>query len=185
MVEHTLCDMPMRFQTTWGLFSPREIDDGSRMLLRYLKVHEDDDCLDLGCGYGPLGITIAKLAPKGKTVMVDKDYVAIEYAGKNIKLNGADNCEAMLSNGFSSVGEQKFSLVVSNIPAKVGKELLYIFLYDALAHMQPGARIYVVTINGLRQFIKKAFRDVFGNYDKLKQGAHYTVAMAIKEVDKL
>jgi 16S rRNA (guanine1207-N2)-methyltransferase len=123
---------------------------------------------------------MASLAPKGRTLLVDKDFVAVEYARKNADLNGLSNCEARLSNGFSHVGDRRFDVVASNIPAKVGKEMLYLLLYDTLDHLEPGGCFYVVTINGLRQFIKRAFKDVFGNYDKLKQGAHYTVALAVK-----
>ncbi len=170
----------LTFHTTWGIFSPREVDEGSRMLLDFMEIGESDDCLDLGCGYGPIGMAMARLAPKGHTVLVDKDFVAVDFANKNISLNHIDNAEAMLSNGFAAIGNRKFDIIASNIPAKVGNEMLYLFLYDALSHLKPGGRLYVVTITGLRQFIKRSFNEVFGNYDKLKQGKAYTVAMAQK-----
>lgn len=176
-----LRDQELRFRSTWGIFSPREIDEGTRLLLDYIDIAEDADSLDIGCGYGPIGITLAKLAPKGKHLMVDKDFVAVEYANKNVAENRLDNAEAMLSNAFDQVGDRKFDVIVSNIPAKVGKEMLLLILYDALAHLKPGGQLYVVTINGLRKFMKRHFEDVFGNYKKLKQGTNYTVARAIKE----
>lgn len=180
-VEDTLNGFPMTFDTTWGIFSPRAIDDGSIMLLKYLDVAPSDNCLDLGCGYGVLGITMAKMAPQGTTLMVDKDYVAVDYANKNAKKNQTPNASARLSNGFSDVPEKNFNVIVSNIPAKVGNELLYIFLHDAYQRLQPGGRFYVVTITGLRDFMKRAFKEVFGNYKKHKQGPAYTVASAIKD----
>lgn len=176
----TLREQHFTFHTTWGVFSPREIDEGSRMLLDYMEIGESDDCLDLGCGYGPIGMTMARLAPKGKTLLVDKDFVAVDYANKNIQVNGIGNAEAILSNGLDGVGQRQFDVIASNIPAKVGNEMLYLFLYDALAHLKPGGRLYVVTITGLRQFVKRSFNEVFGNYDKLKQGKTYTVAVAQK-----
>lgn len=179
--NETLKDIPFVFHTTWGLFSPRNIDEGTLLLLKYLDISENDDCLDLGCGYGPLGLTIAKLAPNGKTTLVDKDFKAIEYSNSNAELNQIKNAEALLSNGFDQIRERKFDVVVSNIPAKVGNELLSLFLYDAYKQMKPGAKIYVVTITGLRKYIKRNFIEVFGNYKKLKQGSSYTVALAIKE----
>ncbi len=178
--KDTLCGQTFTFHTTWGVFSPREIDEGSRMLLDYMEIGEADDCLDLGCGYGPIGMTMAQLAPKGKTLLVDKDFVAVDYANKNIQVNGIANAEAILSNGLDGVGQRQFDVIASNIPAKVGNEMLYLFLYDALAHLKPGGRLYVVTITGLRQFVKRSFNEVFGNYDKLKQGKTYTVAVAEK-----
>ncbi len=179
--NETLKDIPFVFHTTWGLFSPRNIDEGTLLLLKYLDISENDDCLDLGCGYGPLGLTMAKLAPNGKTTLVDKDFKAIEYSNNNAELNQIKNAEALLSNGFDQIRERKFDVVVSNIPAKVGNELLSLFLYDAYKQMKPGAKIYVVTITGLRKYIKRNFIEVFGNYKKLKQGSSYTVALAIKE----
>ncbi|HGG58630.1 MAG TPA: methyltransferase domain-containing protein [Gammaproteobacteria bacterium] len=176
--------VPLSFVTTWGLFSPRDIDEGTRLLIPRLVVEPDSRCLDLGCGYGPIGLAMAKKAPLGQVLMVDKDFVAIDYARKNIELNQADNAEAMLSNGFDQIPpERRFDVIVSNIPAKVGKELLTLWLHDAWRRLAGGGRFYVVTINGLRQFMKRNLNEVFGNYKKLKQGAHYTVAVASKPND--
>ncbi|MES9966215.1 MAG: methyltransferase [Sedimenticola sp.] len=173
-------DQQLTYHTTWGLFSPKNVDEGSRLLLDHLEIDETDDTLDLGCGYGPLGLTMARLAPKGTSVLVDKDFVAVEYSRKNAHLNNIENTEIFLSNGFDQVGDRQFDLIVSNLPAKTGKELYYLYFYDALVRMRPGARFYVVTISGLRKFVQKAFMEVFGNYKKLKQGKTYTVAMCRK-----
>jgi len=171
----------LTFSSTWGLFSPRAIDDGSQMLLDYMDIEENDDCLDLGCGYGVLGLCMAKSAPGGHTLLVDKDFVAVEYAEKNRILNRIDNASCQLSNGFDQIPKQKFDLIVSNIPAKVGKEMLYIYLFDALEYLKPGGSFYIVTITGLRQFFKRGFHEVFGHYEKIKQGKTYTVARGIKQ----
>ncbi len=176
----TLCGQRLTFHTTWGIFSPKGIDEGSRLLLDHLEIKEDDDTLDLGCGYGPLGLTMAKLAPRGTSVLVDKDFMAVEYSRKNAELNGISNTEIFLSNGFDQVERKSFDVIVSNLPAKTGKELYYLYFYDALARLNPGGAIYVVTISGLRKFVARAFKEVFGNYEKLKQGKTYTVARAIK-----
>jgi len=176
--SETLRGETLHFHTTWGLFSPKAVDEGSRLLLDHLEIESDDDTLDLGCGYGPLGLTLARLAPGGTSVLVDKDFVAVEYSKKNSEINSIRNVEVLLSNGFDQIGKRKFDLIVSNLPAKTGKELYYLYFYDALVRMNPGGRFYVVTISGLRRFIQKAFLEVFGNYEKLKQGQTYTVAMA-------
>lgn len=171
----------LEFYTTWGLFSPRAIDDGSRLLLDYLELETGDDCLDLGCGYGVLGLQMAKLAVDGHTLMVDKDFVAVDYAERNRRHNGIENASCLLSNGFDQIPAQQFDIIVSNIPAKVGKEMLYIYLFDALDYLKPGGSFYIVTITGLRQFFKRGFNEVFGHYEKIKQGKTYTVARGIKQ----
>jgi len=181
VIQETLCGQPLTFHSTWGIFSPREIDEGTRLLLEYVEISDDADVFDLGCGYGPIGITLAKLAPKGKTLMVDKDFMAVEYANKNVQLNRLNNAEAKLSNAFDHVGDRQFDVVISNVPAKVGKEMMTLILNDAYKYLRPGGQIYVVTINGLRDYMKRNFKEIFGNYEKLKQGKNYTVAKAVKE----
>lgn len=181
LIKDELCDQPLQFYTTWGLFSPKSIDAGSRLLLDHIQINPEDHCLDVGCGYGPLGITLASKAPKGKTILIDKDFVAIEYSKKNIELNHLTNCEALLSNGFNQLANQRFNLIVSNLPAKVGNEMLSLFMIDAYNHLEPGGRFYVVTISGIRRYIERSFKQVFGNYKKVKQGKTYTVALTIKQ----
>jgi len=179
--NETLNGFPFTFHTTWGIFSPRSIDEGTLLLLKYVKVDNDSDCLDLGCGYGPLGLTLAKMAPEGRTTLVDRDFKAIEYSQKNAEINKIGNVDILLSNGFDQIQGKKFDIIVSNIPAKVGNELMTLFFHDAYTQLKPGGKIYVVTINGLRDYIKRTFKDIFGNYKKIKQGKNYTVATAIKE----
>ena len=82
------------------------------------------------------------------------------------------------SNGFSSVERGSFQRIVANLPAKTGKELLYLLLADARDHLAPGGQLWVVTISGLRRFIERNLREVFGNYRKVKQGRSHTVAMS-------
>ncbi|MCD6365174.1 MAG: methyltransferase [Planctomycetes bacterium] len=171
----------LTFRSTWGLFSPRRIDDGSYLLVKHADIQPDDVTLDIGCGYGAIGIAVAKLSPGGRVHMVDKDFIAVDYAARNAEINGLSNCEVYLSNAFSHVdGDVAFNNVVANLPAQVGKEMLSIILRDAKMRLRPGGRLYVVTVNGLRKFIRRNFEDTFGNYEKIKQGKHHTVAMAVK-----
>jgi 16S rRNA (guanine1207-N2)-methyltransferase len=168
------------FHSTWGLFSPRRIDDGSYLLLHQIDVTPDAVTLDLGCGYGALGIVIARLSPQGCVHMVDKDFVAVEYAKKNAQRNAITNCEIYLSNAFRDVPDILFDNIVSNLPANVGKELLSIILHDAKAHLKPGGKLYVVTIAGLRAFIRRNFEQIFGHHKKLKQAKGYSVALGVR-----
>lgn len=179
--SETLNGHSLVFHTTWGVFSPRAIDEGTRLLLDHLDIREDERAIDLGCGYGPIGLTIAKSAPHGECLMVDKDFVAVEYANANAQRNNITNAEAILSDGLKHIPkDQTFTLAVTNLPAKTSNEHYYLFFQDIYEHLEPGGRFYVVVISGLRQFIKRAFIEVFGNHKKIKQGKNYTVAMTIK-----
>jgi len=169
------------FTTTWGLFNPRDVDEGSRLLIGHIEVSNPaSDILDIGCGYGAIGIALAHLAPQGTVDMVDKDFVAVEYAARNAQVNGT-SAKAFLSNGLSAVPQnKKYDMIVSNLPAKVGNELLYIMMNDAKDHLHKGGRLYVVVISGLKDYIKRNFKEVFGNYKKVKQSKTYSVFYAEK-----
>jgi 16S rRNA G1207 methylase RsmC len=180
-IQTMLLGHDLILKTRWGVFSPRTIDDGTLLLMKYLDVAKKDKCLDLGCGYGPIGLAVAKSCPLGEVHMVDKDFVAVELSNNNAKLNHIDNAQAYLSDAFLSVNKDNyFDQIISNVPAKVGREQLSIILYDAYDALKPGGKITFVTINGLRHFIKDNFKSVFGNYKKLKQGQKYTISQAIK-----
>ena len=177
-----LLDNELTLHTRWGVFSPRSIDKGTILLMKHIEVGVSDICLDLGCGYGPIGLALAKHCTKGEVHMVDKDFVAIELANNNANLNNLSNTKAYFSDAFLQVpSEVKFDQVISNLPAKVGREQLSIILYDAFDALKPGGKITVVTIKGLKDFIKNNFKSVFGNYKKLKQGQKYIVSQAIKQ----
>jgi 16S rRNA G1207 methylase RsmC len=180
--SEVICEKSLKFSSTWGIFSPREIDAGTHLLMKHIKINQDDDCFDLGCGYGPIGLTMAKLAPSGKTLLVDKDFMAVEYSNKNVILNNISNAQAQLSNGFQHVDHAlKFNVIASNVPAKVGKEMMSLMLHDAYHALKSDGRLYLVTVNGLRQYMKRNLKEIFGNYKKLKQGKAYTIHLATKD----
>ncbi len=181
VIRADIRDAEYVFNTTWGMFSPRGIDTGTRLLLERIEVNPGENCLDVGCGYGPIGLVMARLSGTGGVTMVDKDFVAVEYARKNAEANGLTNCEALLSNGLGHLPpDARFDVIAANLPSNTGKELLEIMTIEARQHLVPGGRFYVVTINGLRDYMKKAFRDTFGHYKKLKQGRGHAVAMTTR-----
>ncbi|MBI3385112.1 class I SAM-dependent methyltransferase [Candidatus Gottesmanbacteria bacterium] len=167
------------FHSTWGLFSPKNIDEGTELLINNIDVKPDDVSLDLGCGYGAAGIVIAKLSPEGVVHMVDKDFVAIDYANKNIAVNNINNCKIYLSNGFSNVSDIKFDNIVCNVPAKTGKELYWIMMEDAKKHLKPEGKLYFVFISGLKEFFKRNFKEIFGNYTTVVASKTYTVGLGV------
>lgn len=177
--ETNLNGSALMFHTTWGLFSPREVDAGTLLLLDHIKLAPGASrILDLGCGYGALGLALAAGNAAAQVTMVDKDFVAVEYSKKNAQRNGLDNVNILLSNGLNQLDDSEYDIVVTNLPAKSGKELYYLMFYDVHSRLKPGGKFYIVTITGLRGFVKRTFNEIFGNYSKLKQGSVYTVAMA-------
>ena len=182
VLDVELLGSKFNLHTRWGVFSPRSIDDGTVLLMKYISADENDVCLDLGCGYGPIGLALARHCSKGQVHMVDKDFVAVELANYNANNNGITNAKAYLSDAFTHVpNDIRFDQIISNIPAKVGREQLSVILYDAYDALETGGKITVVTINGLKDFIKANFKSVFGNYKKIKQGQKYLISQAVKQ----
>ena len=179
--EEKLKDRAYIFHATWGLFNPKRVDPGTRLLIDYLQAVPNDRCLDLGCGYGPVGLALGHLCPEGEVQMIDKDFVAVDYANANAERNGLENCRAYLSNAFSNVpADARFDTIASNLPAKVGNEMLTLIMHDAHARLVPGGKLWVVTISGLKDYVKRNFKEIFGNYRKVKQRGTHLVSLATK-----
>lgn len=168
----------LKFKTTYDLFSYREIDKGTKLLIDNITPPLGVTCLDLGCGYGPIGITMAKMNPKAKIYLVDKDFVAIEYAKKNCKINGVSNCQVIPSDGFSQVKNIKFDLVASNLPTHVASQTRKKFFKDAKNSLKKNGKIYVVTVNKLSSYMQKTFDEIFGNYKKLAKNSTHSLSFA-------
>ena len=148
------------FNTDNGVFSKGELDYGTYLLLKNTIPLVSGDILDLGCGYGAIGIIIRKLT-NSKVLMSDVNKRAVHLANMNIKLNKLDNIEAIISDGFNDI-DLKFDYIVSNPPIRVGKEILYKLIFDAKNHLKKDGIIYLVIRKqqGANSFIKdmeKAF----------------------------
>ncbi|WP_322628250.1 class I SAM-dependent methyltransferase [Halothiobacillus sp.] len=182
LTQHvTLMGQDLDLRSTWGLFSPRQIDDGTRLLLDFLPPPDPGQTVvDMGCGYGPIGLSLAKAEPTASVILLDKDFVACEYATANAARNRLNNVTVKLSNGLSAIQGTHAHRIVSNVPAKVGKELWSIMLFDSWQALHPGGDLWFVSINGLRDYFKRTFQEQFGNYDKIKQGRDYTIHKAVK-----
>ena len=180
-IKANLMGQNLIFKTTWGLFSPEKIDEGTEILLKKTEIKDGQKVLDLGCGHGPIGIRIAKTNPNSTITMIDKDFVAVDYAKKNAELNGAKNTITYLSNGFDQIPkDQKFDVIISNLPAKISKEFFWILFAESYERLNRGGILYVVTIAGLQRFIQKNFEKIFGNYELLDSKKTYFVAKTIK-----
>lgn len=197
-IKTYLLEKPFSFKTTWGLFCPEEIDMGTKLLLKAISEHEmiikilenrdqkpnmngEVNILDIGCGYGPIGITLAKVFPTTFVDLIDKDFVAIDYSKKNAIENKTTNVNAFLSNGFSHIpANKKYKLIVSNLPAKVSKEFFWILFGEAFDHLEAGGYFVVVVIKQLEIMARKNFNTLFGNSEVIARDKTYSVVLTKK-----
>jgi len=129
-----------QFLTNNGLFSCDKIDDVSRILIENLPPL-DGSLLDLGCGYGVIGITLAKKNGLNLT-MSDVNSLALDYAVKNARLNGV-TVAAVHSDSFENI-DGVFDTITLNPPIHAGKEVMYRMYREAAQHLAPGGSFYVV-----------------------------------------
>ena len=125
-----------------GVFSKGEIDEGTRILLEALPLLKGR-VLDLGCGWGPMGITLGKLYPEINVLMSDVNQRAVELAKTNIKKNGIQNAEAVVSDGFEKI-ESAFDCIITNPPIRAGKQTIYRLFDDAVKRLNPGGSLFIV-----------------------------------------
>lgn len=139
------------------LFSTFAIDHGTDILIRSITPEANPNkILDLGCGYGPIGIVLADKYPEAKVIMIDRDLLAVRYSSQNIKKNYLGNARALGSVGMESVADQMFDLIVSNIPAKIGDQaIVQEFILAPKNHLNPGGELWVVVVNALNRLIPK------------------------------
>lgn len=132
------------FNTDNGVFSKGELDFGTHLLIKnVLDKNITGEVLDLGCGYGPIGIILSKLL-NIKTTMVDVNKRAIHLTKMNIKENNLNNITALVSDGYSELTNQKYDYIISNPPIRVGKKILYDLLINAKNHLNENGELIIV-----------------------------------------
>lgn len=138
------------------LFSTFAIDHGTDILIRAIVTHKPKSILDIGCGYGPLGIILAKNNPQAKIIMVDRDLLAVRYTKLNIEKNNISNATALGSLGVEAIKDKTFDLIVSNIPAKIGDEAItQEFILQPYEHLNPGGEYWFVVVSALNRLIPR------------------------------
>lgn len=148
-------DNYFNFKTDNGVFSKGELDFGTKLLIEMvLKEDIGGNGLDLGCGYGPIGVILSKLK-KVNMDMVDINHRAVHLAKENIRLNKCLNCEAIFSDGYQNI-DKKYDFIVSNPPIRVGKVKLYELIRESNNYLKENGKIYLVIRKeqGAKSFIK-------------------------------
>ena len=139
----------LRFRVAQDLFSSFDVDVGTRFLLKTLA--RSTRCkfrriLDLGCGYGPLGLALKKKHQDSEIHLVDRDALAVEYSRQNAELNGLSDIKTYGAIGYDDVTARDFDLIVSNIPGKAAESVISSFLLEAAGYLRPGGLVAVVVV---------------------------------------
>ncbi|WP_150275526.1 class I SAM-dependent methyltransferase [Paenibacillus tepidiphilus] len=134
----------LRFTSDAGVFSKGDIDYGSRVLIEKMEIPQDAKVLDVGCGYGPIGISAALLAPEGHVTMVDINSRAVELSRENAGRNGAGNVTVMESDVLSAVQGQSFDVILTNPPIRAGKAVVHRIFEQSYEHLREGGTLWVV-----------------------------------------
>ena len=134
-----------RFKTDNGVFSKKEVDFGSRLLIEnFTPTSEQGEILDVGCGYGPIGLAIAKRLPNALVHMVDVNERALALAEENAKINQIHNVQIYQSDRLSKVKEMVFSDILTNPPIRAGKNVVHDIFEQSFLHLTPGGSLWVV-----------------------------------------
>ncbi len=143
--KFTLLGFEFKFETDAGVFSKSEVDFGSRVLIDAFEMPEvEGDVLDVGCGYGPIGLSIAKANPERFVHMMDVNTRALQLAQKNASVNGVQNVRIFESDGLSNVGDVKAAAILTNPPIRAGKETVFRFYDGAFEKLKSGGELWVV-----------------------------------------
>lgn len=144
-LNETVENVELTLETAPGLFSPSGIDAGTRAMLSVADFREDDKILDLGCGYGVVGIFAAKRIGAGRVTMSDSNPAAVECASKNAALNGVDGVRTVLSDGFQGIDDKDYTLILSNPPYHEDFSVPKAFIEKGFNRLKLGGRMMMVT----------------------------------------
>lgn len=132
----------LTFETDAGVFSRDGVDKGTELLLSALP-DLAGDVLDLGCGWGALGISAASAYPGVRVTMADINSRAVELSQKNVRRNSV-SARVLMSDGFSELCGEKFSYILTNPPIRAGKQVIYGMFAKSAEHLLPGGSLYLV-----------------------------------------
>ena len=181
--EFTLRGKKFRFKTDSGVFSKKEVDFGSRLLIDSFSLagESEGDILDVGCGYGPIGLSLAYAYPDKNVEMVDVNARAIQLAKDNAEANGIPNVKIYESNILSAVENKSFSAVLTNPPIRAGKQTVHQIFSDSYEHLLPGGELWVVIQKkqGAPSAMDK-MEEIFGNVEVAAKKKGYFILVAKK-----
>lgn len=161
----------MRFQTLPVLFSPNGVDAGTRAMLACVDLQKDDKVLDLGCGYGVVGIYAAKCIGADRVTMLDVDGLAVQTAAENAALNGVAEIQMLQSDGFTALRDTDYSLILSNPPYHTDFSVAKSFIEKGFNRLCMGGKMVMVTKR--LEWYKNKFTAIFGGVTVTEKDGYY------------
>lgn len=171
--------------TDKGVFSKDKLDYGSDLLIRtFLKSNPPGPkkkIVDVGCGYGPIGLMIAKIAPHHEVTMVDVNERALALAEKNKSINHIDNVLILKSDGLAQTVDNNYDFVITNPPIRAGKQVVHGILEDAYSKLSGDGSLYVVIQKkqGMPS-AKKKMHEIFNNVEVIEKSKGYYILKSVK-----
>ncbi|MTH55137.1 methyltransferase [Bacillus mangrovi] len=171
------------FRSDAGVFSKNEVDFGSRVLIDAFEMPDaEGSVLDMGCGYGPIGLAVAKKWPERHVDMADVNQRAVDLAKENAELNKVENASVFQSDLFSNAGEKQYAAILSNPPIRAGKKTVHEILEKSFRHLCSGGELWVVIQKkqGAPSAAAK-LEEVFGEVDIVLKKKGYYIIRAKKD----
>ncbi|MEC0247176.1 class I SAM-dependent methyltransferase [Paenibacillus chitinolyticus] len=181
-IEFQVGERKLRLMTDAGVFSKNEVDFGSRLLIETMALLAKARVLDVGCGYGPIGLSAAFRYPAAHVTMVDINERAVELSRQNAERNGIRNVTVLQSDKLEAVKTEKFDVVLTNPPIRAGKQTVHAILEEACECLNPGGALWVVIQK--KQGSPSAFakmEELFGEAEEVTKDKGYRILRAFKK----
>lgn len=169
--------------TDSGVFSRGELDEGTALLLSALPALSGN-ILDVGCGWGAIGVAVAKAYPSCRVTMVDVNERALSLARQNVLINGT-SAEVMESDGLKEVMDRQFDYIITNPPIRAGKQVVYGMFSDSARCLAQDGELYLVIRKqqGGDSAIK-FLKTLFSSVEKIARSGGFWVIRAGKPVEQ-
>jgi 16S rRNA (guanine1207-N2)-methyltransferase len=179
MIFETLIEnVPLSFETGPEVFSPGDVDQGTRLLLSNVKFDSNDKVLDLGCGYGAMGIYVAKLLSPQQVYMIDSDPESLTYAERNARTNGVEGVHIELSDGFRHFRGSGFTGILCNPPYHCDFSVAKHFIEKGFNRLIVGGSMWMVTKR--EKWYRNKLTNVFGGVQVTSRDSYF-VFKALKK----
>jgi len=168
-----------KFLTASSVFSKKQVDPGTRLLIEVMQLPETGSVLDVGCGYGAVGITAAASDLRLHIVMTDLNMRAVQLARQNIKINKVNNAEVRHGYLYEPVKDSRFNCVLSNPPISAGMKTVISIIQDAPSILSCGGTLQMVIRSKIgAKKLPSVFIKTFSNCRVLSRKSGYRVLIA-------